>query len=66
MGTFGGSVGLNQKKLAGPGAMGIGDSGVLQSGAGLVTELRLKMTLTFPTQKHRVVFFSCSPSFHPV
>ena len=47
----------SRKRLAGPGAMGIGDSGVLQNGAELSTELRLKMTLTFLTQKYRVVFF---------
>lgn len=46
-----------RKKLAGPGALGIGDSGVLQNGAELSTELRVKMTLTFPIQKYQVAFF---------
>lgn len=57
----------SRRKLAVPGALGIGDSGVLQNGAELSTELRLKMTLTFPTQKYQVVFFFLPvSSFHPV
>lgn len=57
----------SRKKLVVPGALGIGDSSVLQNGAELSTELRLKMTLTFPTQKSWVVFFFLPvSSFHPV
>lgn len=55
----------SRKKLAGPGAMGIGDSGVLQNGAELSTELRLKMTLTF-LRNTGLYFFLASPLFSSV